>query len=313
MAAVASKNPFALLGEEDSSPAAPATTKKAPAAPEPAAKPKANTRTGPASRGGKYYSRGGARPPVESNPNQDNIQEPSSGGRRPEGRGRGRGGRGRGGRGDRPDRHSQTGRTDSDKKVHQGWGGDDGRTELKDETNAATDATKEATGTNEWDAPVASSWDAPGGDSSTPADGTEKPARKEREPEPEDNTLTLDQYLAQEKAALDVPELEARQVDADWKDVKPLEKSENDDYFVGKTKAAPKARAQTAVKETLEVNFTTPQRTDGRGRGRGGRGGRGGDRGAERGGRGRGGQSNRGQRPATGPSIDDESAFPALS
>lgn len=64
-----------LLSKEDSNPS-PAPAKKAEPAPE-APKPKPAART-PASRGGKYYARGGARPVVgEGNPNQDSIQEPA--------------------------------------------------------------------------------------------------------------------------------------------------------------------------------------------------------------------------------------------
>ncbi len=42
--------------------------------------------------------------------------------------------------------------SDSDKKVHQGWGGDDGPTELKQEEAAVTDAVVEGSG--DWGAPA---------------------------------------------------------------------------------------------------------------------------------------------------------------
>lgn len=206
-----------------------------------------------------------------------------------DGRGRGRGARGsgpqRGGR--RPfDRHSQTGKTsvplnqflispfinppsDSDKKLHQSWGGDDGNAELKTEQAATNDAAAEGAGTNDWSvdsapaeawgspaatptadawgtpetAPGADAWSAPVADTTAPpeADKPEGRPRREREPEEEDNTLTLEQYLAQQKEKESViPKLEATRkanegADANiWKDVVPLQKEDEDAYFVGK-------------------------------------------------------------------------------
>jgi len=137
---------------------------------------------------------------------------------------------------------------------------------------------------------------------------------KDRQEEEEDNTLTLDQYLAQqkEKTAL-IPHLEIRKIEQNeglWKDAKELVKgAEEDAYFVGKGKAAPKTRAKKEEKVYLEIDarFERPSR--------GGRG-RGGDRsGGERGGRGTRGQ-RRGSRPNDGTSpvnVDDEVAFPSLS
>ncbi|KXN89984.1 Transcription factor tau 55 kDa subunit [Leucoagaricus sp. SymC.cos] len=229
---VATKNPFAILDADDASrPSTPAAPAPSNAAPQPPAATRGTQKSrGPASRGGKYYARGGRPGPRDSN--QPQAEEPvtenerkSEGGR---GRGRGRGGAARGGR--RPyDRHSQTGKTDSDKKVHQGWGGDEGNTELKAEEAAENDAAVEAV-------PEA------------PADGAEPTAeaqpegrpRREREPEEEDTTLTLEEYLVQkkEKDAL-LPQLEAtRQANegADvWKDAVLLSRNEDDEaYFIGK-------------------------------------------------------------------------------
>ena len=202
--------------------------------------------------------------------------------------GEGRGGEGRGGR--RPyDKHSQTGKTcvffslffftthlhtsDSDKKVHQGWGGDDGNTELNTEQAATVDAAVESN--NDWNidptvaaADPAADWAGTGADASadawgasttnvaddwgtsgdsapTPAADNGKPEgrpRREREPEEEDNTLTLSQYLAQQKEKESViPKLEntrkANEGASDdlWKDAVPLSKNEEEDaYFVGK-------------------------------------------------------------------------------
>jgi hypothetical protein len=135
--------------------------------------------------------------------------------------------------------------SDSDKKYHQGWGGDDGNTELKTEQQARVDAVAEG---NEWgaDSAPATDWATPAADggaetTATPADGEKVEGgrpRREREPEEEDNTLTLDQYIAQqkEKESALLPKLEGpRQIDTDaWKDVTPLEKSGEDSYFAGK-------------------------------------------------------------------------------
>lgn len=333
---VATKNPFAILDAEDASrPSSPAPAKKA-AAPAPPAPPPSRgapkQRGGPASRGGKYYPRGGAKPsPRDAGAlNQNGIEEPQTEGRKFDGRGRGgRGGRGgaRGGRGRPFDKHSQTGKVDSEKKVHQSWGGDDGNTELKAEEAAVTDAANDWGGAGDAAANV-DAWgsaDAPAADgAASPAaegekgDRSGRPPRKEREPEEEDNTLTFDQYLAQKKEKEDllVPKLENTRIaneGADgniWKDVVPLEKSEEDSYFVGKAKAAPKARAKKEDKVFIEIEgrFERPSRG-----GRGGRGGPDRGRGAPRGRGGpRGGRSN-GSAAAPAVNVDDEAAFPSLS
>lgn len=188
-----------------------------------------------------------------------------------EGRGRGRGGRGRGGDrgrgGRRPfDRHSATGKTyvlpsshsilhlldnvcssDSEKKVHQGWGGDEGNAELKAETAAETDAQAEAANpaAEGWgpEAPSADAWAAPaeGAEAAAPAEG-EKAEGRRRVEEEEDNTLTLDEYLKQqsEKQLEIIPQLETRKAnegdDSIWKDAVAVTKKneEEDAYFVGK-------------------------------------------------------------------------------
>ena len=198
------------------------------------------------------------------------------------GRGRGRGERGRGGRGGRGrpfDKHSQTGKTyvpptpsptalppslthspaprsDSGKKVSQGWGADEGEPELKAETAAANDASAEAA--TEWGAaPAADSWGepvptstttdaAPTGDAAGGAEGEKDDgARRAREAavEEEDNTLTLDQYLKQKQELNIVPKLETRKAnegdDSIWKDAVALSKKDEEAgaYFVGKVSA----------------------------------------------------------------------------
>jgi plasminogen activator inhibitor 1 RNA-binding protein len=191
-------------------------------------------------------------------------------------------------------------------------------------------------------APAANDW---GGDAAPPADDPwaappattdnvpptqegDKPADREqrkprdRDQEEEDNTLTLEQYLAQKKENELIPKLEATRKanegadDTIWKDTVPLKKTaEEDAYFVGKSKSTPKARAKKDEKVFLEIDarFERPSR--------GGRGGRGGDRGggdrgsdrAPRGGRGRGGPSRGRPNGSTPVNVDDEKAFPSLS
>ncbi len=188
------------------------------------------------------------------------------------GRGRGRGGdrgergeRGGGRGGRRPyDRHSQTGKTcvmpdivgsithpsrrDSEKKIHQGWGGDDGKEEFKTEQAATVDAAAEG---DTWGGETnAADWgtaeSAPAETATAPAAEEEKSEsrpRKEREEE-EDHTLTLEQYLAQqkEKDAV-VPKLEnTRKANEGtdeniWKNTIPLARDEEkESYFVGKAR-----------------------------------------------------------------------------
>lgn len=165
--------------------------------------------------------------------------------------------------------------SDSDKKIHNGWGGDDGNAELKAEQAATFDAAAESGGLNDWAAPAetpAGDWGAPadtsGGDWAAPADTSagdwgapsqdtaqgqppdaEKPdsaRRRDRDPEEEDNTLTLDQYLAQQKEKENalLPKLETRKAnegteDAIWDGATRLEKGEGDAYFSGKVATPP--------------------------------------------------------------------------
>ncbi|KAI0669941.1 hypothetical protein C8Q78DRAFT_1079853 [Trametes maxima] len=316
---VASKNPFALLDEDASRPVSPSPAPTAAPAPAPSTRGTQKSRGGPASRGGRYYQRGGkSAAPKENGEGAAEDSEPrkrAEGEGRGRGRGRGRGDRGRGGRGRQFDRHSATGKTDSEKKIHQGWGGDEPVSELNAEAAAVTDAAAEK---NEWtnnNTDGADAWGA----AETPAEGaaTDKPERKPREPrepEEEDNTLTLDEYLKKKQNLDIVPKLEARKVDgAELKDAVIITKKDEDEdaYFVGKTKSsAPKARTKKEDKIYIEIDarFERPSR-GGRGRGE-----RGGERGT-RGGRGRGGRG----RAANGSSapaalnVDDETAFPSLA
>jgi plasminogen activator inhibitor 1 RNA-binding protein len=235
------------------------------------------------------------------------------------------------------DRHSATGKTDSDKKIHQTWGGDDGPTELKAEEAAVVDAAVAATD-NTWGveaAPADDPWATPAvapGDEAAPAPAAaegERPARRggdrdAREPEEEDNTVSYDQYLAQkaaEESAL--PTLAPRSAnegvdESQWKDTVEVTKAEEDAYFAPKAKNAPKQKAKKEEKVYIEIDARFERPRGGGDRGRGGdRGARGGGRGRgdNGGGRGRGG-GDRGPRGGRGPAgvdVADEKAFPSLS
>ncbi|OSD03475.1 hypothetical protein PYCCODRAFT_1458479 [Trametes coccinea BRFM310] len=317
---VASKNPFALLDEDASRPASPspaAPAKEAAPAPAPSTRGTQKSRGGPASRGGRYYQRGGKSAPRDKE-NGDAAAEDSEPKKRDgEGRGRGRG-RGRGdrarGRGRQFDRHSATGKTDSEKKIHQGWGGDEPTSELNAEAGAATDAAAEK---NEWtNSGEGDAWAAAAAE--TPADaaasGEKAEGRKPREPEEEDNTLTLDEYLKKKQSLDIVPKPEVRKVDdSDLKDAVIITKKDEDEdaYFVGKAKStAPKPKAKKEEKIYIEIDarFERPSR-GGRGRGE-----RGGER-APRGGRGRGGRGRAANGNNSTPALNvaDETAFPSLA
>lgn len=150
--------------------------------------------------------------------------------------------------------------SDSDKKVHQGWGGDEAGTELKAEEAGKTDAQAEgATATDGWDPvpiddpwgepPATDPWAAPPpqGDS-TPApddnkaDDDRKP--REREFEEEDNTISYEQYLAQlkETTTSSIPKLEgirgANEGDEEvWGNVVEQKRNEDEEaYYVGKVR-----------------------------------------------------------------------------
>ncbi|KAH8120355.1 hypothetical protein DFH11DRAFT_1559708 [Phellopilus nigrolimitatus] len=345
---VASRNPFDLLSDESPSAPAPTTTsaKEQPTTTEvPSTRGGQKGRTGPASRGGRYYPRGGAansgareQPEAEESPREGKRAVEEGG------RGRGRGGRGRGDRGDRGrsggagrgrpfDKHSATGKTDSDRKVHQGWGGDEASTELKAEEDGSKDAAAEVPTNNDWaNDGAAAAADDPWG---TPApvepaaeasqDAAPAEARHAREEE-EDNTLTLDEYHAQqkEKAAALIPQLEPRRPndgdDGLFKDaVQVLKGEDGEAYFAPKPKNVKQRTKQKEEKVVIEIDghFERPSR--------GGRGGRGGDRGSDRGsrggGRGRGGRG-RGRGEFSGANgngnfrqvdVDDKSAFPTLA
>jgi plasminogen activator inhibitor 1 RNA-binding protein len=116
--------------------------------------------------------------------------------------------------------------------MHQGWGGDEGNTELKAEEAAANDAAAEAIPESSAEGPEPAAEAQP-----------EDRSRKEREPEEDDSTLTFDQYLAQKKEKeSSLPKLETTREANEgnnslWKDAVPLSKNDDEQaYFVGKVR-----------------------------------------------------------------------------
>jgi plasminogen activator inhibitor 1 RNA-binding protein len=168
--------------------------------------------------------------------------------------------------------------SDSDKKIHQSWGGNDGPAELQIEEAATKDVAVEQTGAvddNAWGGNVATddAWGAPAptedawgppaatddawgappaGDAALPtADNDRNEGRRggrdrdrDREQEEPDVTLTLDQYLAQQKEkALVIPKLETRKAnegagDDLWKGALEVTKKDEEEnaYFVRKVR-----------------------------------------------------------------------------
>ncbi|KIO20417.1 hypothetical protein M407DRAFT_245812 [Tulasnella calospora MUT 4182] len=351
---VAAFNKFALLDDEDGKGSlglATAKSKATAASPAEPQKTQQQSKTGPASRSGRYYARGGGPKPQATDSNTAAAAEESTlptqrfdrtEGRHDRGRGRGefrgRGegrGRGRGGRPYRDDRHSKTGIVDTSKQVSQGWGGTDGNNELAVESAAEKDAQEEtkAEGGASWgEETPAASW---GGEGAPPGDAAAAPeGEKAAAPEPEeDNTMTLDEYLAKKAetglsglvGSAQIRKANEGAGDDLFKDAQQLlrEEEEVDDFYVGKpkTQRAPKAK-EVKEKITIEIDgqFADSGSRGGRGRGRGGRG-------DFRGGRGRGGDRDRGDRPDRGGrgggyrgrnagpralNVDDQKAFPSL-
>ncbi|CAZ79465.1 unnamed protein product [Tuber melanosporum] len=218
---------------------------------------------------------------------------------------------GRGGRREY-DRHSATGRTDSDKKYNQGWGDTRGSSEWNDELVGEELAQKDASGTDPADPNAAAPADAPPGDEEA----------EEVAPEPEEEKVkTLDEYRAELEQRRDGlgPPTEVRRPnegtknDKKWAGKELSRKVEEEDvFFAGESreKTRTRERKQKYLLE-FETRYSEP-RENRRGGDRGGRGR--GDRG-----RGRGGGDRRsdnyhrgGQKPGGHVNVADESAFPAL-
>lgn len=156
------------------------------------------------------------------------------------------------------------------------------------------------------------------------------------EPEPEDNSKSYADYLAEQAAkkleSLGLKEARAPNEGAKenkkWKSAKELSKDDTENYFVGGDDKGKAARdRQRAAKEFVDIDYTFREPARETRGGRGGRGGRGrgefrgrGDReGGFRGGRGRGGERGefrggrgRGRGDNFNVAVNDETAFPSL-
>ncbi|KAF8470573.1 hypothetical protein BDZ91DRAFT_761012 [Kalaharituber pfeilii] len=242
-------------------------------------------------RGTAFHDRNAGRESNRSRPTDEPGARPPRGRGGPRGRGRGR----------EYDRHSATGRVDSEKQVNQGWGSNDN--EWAEEKEGESIAQAEA---NDENVPVAAE--------TQPVDEAETtPAVPE---EPEEKVKTYDDYLA-ERAAKQAtlgslpqarPPNDGRE-DAKWKNATVLKKDEEEEqaYFAGKEAKARKEK-ERKQKQLLEIDQRFQDSYKG---GRGDRGGRG--RGDRRGGRG-GTGGHRGGRNYNGPGVDtgDTNAFPPL-
>jgi len=315
-----SSNRFALLADEgDSDDGGPSVKapepRKAPVTAPQVAKPERKPRNDYPQRGGprKVFQEDRS-PASREGAGAEEVRDDRGG------RGRGRGGRGRsglrGGGGPRPDRHSQTDVYDSHKKEHQGWGGDEGKRELNDQSAGWNDAKAEGDAST----PKPDGWDT----GEAPAESTPAPG-PEPEVDPDANLKTLDEYLAERRAL--APQLPAEPFgrkanegadETQWKDGVEVLRSTNaeDAFYIGNKEQKNRARKAKEGKTFIEFEprFDRPRggdrgRGDSRGRGRGE--GRGRGRGEFRGGRGSGGRGARGT-PRT-VDVDDSTAFPSLS
>lgn len=208
---------------------------------------------------------------------------------------------------------------DSQKKVDQGWGANEGEAELNAEVQGEQDAVVEEN-TPQTPAPEADA----------AAEGeTEQPAAEAEPAEPEEVQKSLDEYLAERaKEAMTFGKKEGRTVTADTLEGSEFRRAAIEEFFSNKQEKSTKtAKAPKKEKVFIEFDgqFATPPGGD-----RGGRGGRGGDRGGRGGGRGRGfggegrgaprgarggrggAGGSRGGRAPSGIDANDTSAFPAL-
>jgi len=173
----------------------------------------------------------------------------------------------------RPDRHSQTGKTDTEKKVTKGWG--DNRKKLQDEAAGETIAKEDAV-------------DA--------ADESE--AAGNVEIDEVDNTKTLDEYFAElntQNASLNNISRSARKpndgADDKWKNASELKHEDETAQLLEASKAKTLRQKNRKEKQILEANltFASPRSERSERPERSGRGG------SERGGSSRGGSSRGGR------------------
>ena len=235
--------------------------------------------------------------------------------------------------------------SEHDKQAGHGWGEQTGEGELADEQSGDVQA-KEERKEAAWDAEKNEAWNGNAQPATIPEEGGAFP---EAEPEPEDNSKSYADYLA-EQAAKKEKSLGLQQARAPnegakdakkWKSAKELTKEREDAYFQGEEKARRERDRTRNAKERLDIDYTFKEDTQtrggrggGRGRGRGRGDGERGDRGDFRGGRGgrgaprgefrgerrgggefRGGRGGRGRGESGsggGFAVNDQTAFPSL-
>jgi len=336
MADITSKNLYELLGNDhdedsDKEPEPPVrvidktparTTKRnapgeAPASKAPAADGRGARRGGYQGNEGAFRDRTAGSANNRGKPVDDGGRED----RPPRTRGTYEGRGGRGTRGERQmDRHSRTVGGESEKQASHGWGANEGGAELDDEQagEAIAKADQKEALTGDGDA--------------APTDGNTA------EVEPEDNSISYADYLAQlaeKKLALGSGVLEARKPnegkqDKKWANAKAISKEEEEDFVSGSGGKSKRER-ERKPKQTIDIDQRFVEAPERGGGGRGGfRGSRGRGDGPPRGGRGDfRGRGDRGQgrgRGDRGPSrgatrggaggqsinTDDTNAFPSL-
>ena len=235
------------------------------------------------------------------------------------------------------------------KQADQSWGAPTGASEWKDEQAGEAIANEEKTaepesggwdsggveGGAEWNKTATDAGNVEGGAGDVSATtGAAEASKPSVTPEPEDNSRSYADYLAEQaekKLALGANPHQVRKPnegskqDGKWAEARALNKDDGDNYISGKG-AKEKRERQRKEKSYVEVDYRVGEPERGRG-GRGGRGRgdfRGGDRG--RGGRGRGGDGYRGRgeggfrgggrggggRDTDSVNVEDESAFPSL-
>jgi len=272
MAKVTSSNPFDLLGEGDFdgeiNPAKLVTKKDTPTSKQTTSSIQSKSQQSRSNNPKKGNKSQGPTVNVSddfqgSKPRNFSDKKSSKAPRNPRGRGR------------EFDRHSATGRVDTDKAINQGWGH---ATENLDKT-AKVDS-----------------------------DGREADSSAEPIVDPEDSFKTLEEYYAEVKAhKADADSKSVRKAnegvdESKWKDTKPLVKEE-EDFFTGKSLNAKARKNKDKATKTfveIEQTFNTPER---RGERRSTRGPQRGNRGSDR------APKNSG---AHSVSLNDESAFPSL-
>jgi plasminogen activator inhibitor 1 RNA-binding protein len=226
--------------------------------------------------------------------------------------------------------------SEHDKQAAHGWGEETGNGELADEVAGSEIAKAEAKNEPEGFTPDTSGADPAFGN------GPDAPTGDADIPEPEDNTKSYTDYLAEqaEKRAAIGGDLAIRKANEGSKQQFPEGKAVNrntEDYFAGSGgKQSRQKENKSKNLLTMDGQYYAPPAEDrrggreggrgGRGRGEGGRGGREGGRGRGDGYRGRGegrgrgaprGGAPRGDANSNGPrggqiNVTDESAFPSL-